>query len=80
MFELGTTSLAFTDNLATDLNLLLFISPSLSWTAGTDVSVRLISLTAPGAPTGLAATANGPSQIDLAWTAPASTGGSAITG
>ena len=34
----------------------------------------------PGAPTGLAATANGPSQIDLAWTAPASTGGSAITG
>ena len=53
---------------------------SLSWTVGTDVSVRLISLTAPGAPTGLAATANGPSQIDLAWTAPASTGGSAITG
>ena len=38
------------------------------------------SLTAPGAPTGLAATATGPSQIDLAWTAPATTGGSAITG
>ncbi len=38
------------------------------------------SLTAPGAPTGLAATANGPSQIDLSWTAPATTGGSAITG
>ena len=37
-------------------------------------------VTTPGAPTGLAATANGPSQIDLAWTAPASTGGSAITG
>ena len=36
--------------------------------------------TAPGAPTGLAATANGQFQIDLAWTAPASTGGSAITG
>ena len=36
--------------------------------------------TTPGAPTGLAATATGPSQIDLAWTAPASTGGSAITG
>ena len=38
------------------------------------------SLTAPGAPTGLAATANGPSRIDLAWTAPVNTGGSAITG
>ena len=60
-----------------------------SLTDGTDISVTLISddlppppppRTAPGAPTGLAATANGPSQIDLAWTAPASTGGSAITG
>ena len=56
-----------------------------SLTDGTDISVTLISddlppppppPTAPGAPTGLAATANGPSQIDLAWTAPATTGGS----
>ena len=38
------------------------------------------STTAPGAPTGLTATANGPSRIDLAWAAPTSTGGSAITG
>ena len=58
-----------------------------SLTDGTSISVTLISgdlppppPTWPGAPTGLAATANGPSQIDLAWTAPASTGGSAITG
>ena len=36
--------------------------------------------TAPGAPTGLAGRANGQSRIDLAWTAPASTGGTAITG
>ena len=57
-----------------------------SLTDGTSISVTLISgdlpppppPTTPGAPTGLAATANGPSQ-DLAWTAPASTGGSAIT-
>ena len=78
---LGTTSLALSD--ATSLQsggLLLWPGTGITWTAGTDVSVRLISLTAPGAPTGLAATANGPSQIDLAWTAPASTGGSAITG
>ncbi len=34
--------------------------------------------TAPGAPTGLGATA-GNTQVSLAWTAPASTGGSAIT-
>ena len=34
----------------------------------------------PGAPTGLTATASGATQIDLSWSAPASTGGSAITG
>ena len=36
--------------------------------------------TAPGAPTGLTATANGPSRINLAWAAPGDTGGTAITG
>ena len=36
--------------------------------------------TAPGAPTGLSATAGGANQINLTWTAPASDGGSAITG
>ena len=34
----------------------------------------------PGAPTGLTATASGTTQIDLSWSAPGSTGGSAITG
>ena len=34
----------------------------------------------PGAPTGLTATANGQTQIDLSWSAPASDGGAAITG
>ena len=38
------------------------------------------SLTAPGAPTGLTATASGTTAINLSWSAPASTGGSAITG
>ena len=36
--------------------------------------------TVPGAPTGLTATASGATAIDLSWAAPASTGGSAITG
>ena len=36
--------------------------------------------TAPGAPTGLTATANGQIQIDLLWSAPSDNGGSAITG
>ena len=36
--------------------------------------------TAPGAPTGLTATANGQTQIDLSWTAPSSDGGASITG
>ena len=36
--------------------------------------------TVPGAPTGLTATADGETEIDLSWAAPASNGGSAITG
>ncbi|MCY4234607.1 MAG: fibronectin type III domain-containing protein, partial [Bacteroidetes bacterium] len=36
--------------------------------------------TAPGAPTSLTATAGGPTAINLSWTAPTSTGGTAITG
>ena len=35
---------------------------------------------APGAPTGLSATASGSTRINLSWTAPAGNGGSAITG
>ena len=67
--DLGTTikvKVSFTDD----------ASNSETLTSAATVTVT----TTPGAPTGLAATANGPSQIDLAWTAPASTGGSAITG
>ncbi len=36
--------------------------------------------TAPGAPTGLTATADGQTTINLSWTAPSNTGGAAITG
>ena len=44
------------------------------------VVTNLLSTTVPDAPTGLTATASGTTQINLSWTAPASTGGSAITG
>ena len=42
------------------------------------MTIDVTAATAPGAPTALTATANGQSQIDLAWTAPADTGGPAI--
>ena len=45
-----------------------------------NVDSATTAATAPGAPTGLTATASGTTQIDLSWTAPGSTGGSAITG
>ena len=50
--------------------------------AGTasNVDSATTDATAPGAPTGLSATASGTTAIDLSWSAPASTGGSAITG
>ena len=38
------------------------------------------TVTVPGPPTGLTATKNGATQIDLAWTAPTDNGGAAITG
>ena len=48
--------------------------------AASNVDSATTGTTVPGAPTGLTATASGTTQIDLSWTAPASTGGSAITG
>ena len=45
-----------------------------------NVDATTTGTTEPGAPTGLTATASGTTTINLSWTAPASTGGSAITG
>ena len=56
-------------------------SSGLSLTAGTDVTVKLVSgttVTAPGAPTSFTATA-GDAAVTLSWAAPASDGGGAIT-
>ena len=49
---------------------------SSSYSATTDAAPA----TQPGAPTGLTATADGQTEIDLSWTAPSSDGGAAITG
>ena len=45
-----------------------------------DVASATTDATTPDAPTGLAATADGTSRIDLVWTAPAYDGGAAVTG
>ena len=47
------------------------------WSA---TAVGTTASNAPGAPTGLTATANGQTQLDLSWSAPSQTGGSALTG
>ena len=54
-------------------------TPTAAATAS-NVDSATTGTTVPGAPTGLTATASGTTQIDLSWSAPASTGGSAITG
>ena len=48
--------------------------------ASSTVTASTLAAMAPGAPTGLTATAVSGSQIDLSWAAPTNTGGSAITG
>ena len=45
-----------------------------------NVARATTEFTAPGAPTGLSATSDGTSRIDLAWTAPAEDGGARISG
>ena len=44
------------------------------------VSATTEAASAPGAPTGLSATASGSAQINLSWTAPSNNGGAPITG
>ena len=60
--------------------LALFSPHGLAWVAGDTADVRLALLSVPGAPAGLAATARGTDMIDLAWGAPASDGGTAVSG
>ena len=46
----------------------------------TDSATTDLAVTKPGAPTGLTATADGQTKIDLSWTAPSDDGGADITG
>ena len=52
------------------------------WMDGDSIAFKIVqgaAATAPGAPTGLTATARGAAKIDLSWTAPAEDGGAAVT-
>ena len=55
-------------------------NPGLTWADADEVAVQVVRLHAPGAPTGLAATATASTRIDLSWSAPATDGGREITG
>ena len=57
-----------------------FIDHGLTWKDGETADVRLVLLSPPQAPENLTATANGYTQIDLDWDAPADDGGAAISG
>jgi len=50
------------------------------WSNVDDATTDAPTVTAPGAPTGLTATASGATIINLSWSAPTSNGGSAIIG
>ena len=85
VLRVGDSSYAFADadSVTTDSHTVKWQNPGFFWNSdnvGDIVTVSLSATTtaAPGAPTGLTATANGATQIDLSWTAPAEDGGSAI--
>ena len=72
-----------TDTNTDPLDMTLDVGPNtikVKGMAETGGAVETYTVTVPGAPTGLTATANGPNQINLDWTAPANTGNSPITG
>ena len=86
VLRIGDRTFAFADKSSVDAasHSVIWDNPGFSWNINNVGDIVTVSLrvattsTAPGAPTGLTARANGPTRIDLSWTAPANDGGSAI--
>ena len=87
VLRIGDRTFAFADKSRVDAasHTVIWGNPGFSWNINNVGDIVTVSLsvattsTAPGAPTGLTARANGPTQINLSWTAPASDGGAAIS-
>ncbi len=72
-------------NSSADGNRTVTVAGALGGTSIGNATITIVddettSATVPGAPTGLTATADGTTAIDLSWTTPSDNGGSAITG
>ena len=79
-FCVGSTAFAISSaDLTSNNRLASWSNANLAWSGGQKVPLSIGSTCPPGAPTGLSATA-GNARLDLTWTAPTATGGSAITG
>ena len=81
VLHVGSRSFAFSDPSVDSSHDYIWSGTGLDWSSATSITLRLRRVpAAPGAPTNLAAEADGGTTIELSWTAPADDGGSAITG
>ena len=74
-----TTSTTYSDTPSLGSSYDYTVSSSTTYGTSSDSNTATIDLTYPNAPTGLSTAYNDP-NVDLSWTAPSSSGGSAITG
>ena len=78
--HLGTDVFTFRYDERSNGGWIAFTDHGLAWSDGESVDVRLALLSPPGPPTGLRASSYRQDTIDLAWQAPASDGGTPVTG
>ena len=77
----STTAVAIAGDVVSNLYRVSAIAGTVTGDPSARVSVTLpVAGAQPGAPTGVAATANGSMEINLSWTAPTAAGSSSITG